>query len=99
MAPVTNERVLFMSIPSGEFVTILSVHTNSSSGLGYPAPGKTTVYDDTNTIDLENVKLNGGFLVKTLYLSVDPYFRSRMREPHIESYLVGSNRFKRSQRH
>ncbi|KAG9082645.1 hypothetical protein FRC07_014149 [Ceratobasidium sp. 392] len=30
-------------------------------------------------IDLEAVKLNGGILIKTLYLSVEPYLRSMMR--------------------
>lgn len=54
-------------------------------------PGKTTVYDQSQTIDLENVKLHGGFLVKTLCLSVDPYFRGRMREPEVESYLASIN--------
>ncbi|KAH8818704.1 hypothetical protein DL96DRAFT_1684337 [Flagelloscypha sp. PMI_526] len=53
---------------------------------GYPEPGKTTVYDDNETIDLDNVPLDGGILVKTLAVSVDPYFRGRMREPHIPSY-------------
>ncbi|KAF5348458.1 hypothetical protein D9756_009558 [Leucocoprinus leucothites] len=46
--------------------------------LGFLEPGKTTVYDDPQTIDLESVDLNGGFPVKTHYLSVDPYFRARM---------------------
>ncbi|KAK0231950.1 hypothetical protein EDD85DRAFT_849396 [Armillaria nabsnona] len=54
--------------------------------LGYPEPGKTTVYDTTQTIDLENVPLNGGILIKTLVLSVDPYLRGKMRDPSIESY-------------
>ncbi|GLB39900.1 putative N-terminal domain of oxidoreductase [Lyophyllum shimeji] len=53
---------------------------------GYPEPGKTTVYDDTKTIDVDNVPLNGGFLLKTLVVSIDPYLRGRMREPHIKSY-------------
>ena len=57
---------------------------------GYPEPGKTTVFDESQTIELENIDLNGGFLVKMLYLSVDPYFRARMREPQIKSYLVSS---------
>ncbi|KAF9266005.1 NAD(P)-binding protein [Marasmius fiardii PR-910] len=55
--------------------------------IGYPSPGETTVYDDNRTIDLDNVALNGSMLVKLLVLSVDPYMRSRMREPHIKSYL------------
>ncbi|KAF7349033.1 NAD(P)-binding protein [Mycena venus] len=62
MAPITNARVLFNSIPDE-----------------YPVPGETTVYDTAQTIDPDTVPLNGGFLVKTLVLSVDPYFRGRMR--------------------
>ncbi|KAJ7582223.1 hypothetical protein C8J56DRAFT_957260 [Mycena floridula] len=45
---------------------------------GYPIPGKTTVYDDTPTIDLETVALNGGILLKTLCLSIDPSIRGKM---------------------
>ncbi|KZP04312.1 NAD(P)-binding protein [Athelia psychrophila] len=44
---------------------------------GYPVPGKTTVYDASQTIDLENVDLNGGFLLKVLVVSVDPYLRGK----------------------
>jgi len=55
---------------------------------GYPEPGKTTVYDTTAKIDLENAPLNGGFLLKTLVLSIDPYMRGRMRSPEIKSYTV-----------
>ncbi|KAJ6487086.1 alcohol dehydrogenase [Mycena vitilis] len=53
----------------------------------YPVPGKTTVYDTSQTIDLDNVPLNGGILIKVLVLSVDPYMRSRLRAPEVESYL------------
>ncbi|KAF7341792.1 NAD P-binding protein [Mycena sanguinolenta] len=52
----------------------------------FPVPGETTVHDTTQTIDLEGVSLNGGFLVKTLVLSVDPYLRGRMRSPEEKSY-------------
>ena len=55
---------------------------------GYPEPGKTTIYDESETIDLENVGLNGGFLVKTLVLSIDPYLRGKMRDPKVQSYSV-----------
>lgn len=41
---------------------------------------------DAETIDLDHVILNGGILAKTLYLSVDPYMRGRMRDPKIPSY-------------
>ena len=56
---------------------------------GLPEPGKTTVYDESQTIDLETVPLEGGFLVKVLVLSVDPYMRGRMRAPSKASYSVG----------
>jgi len=45
---------------------------------GYPIPGKTTIYDESEVIDLENVPVNGGVLLKTLVLSADPYLRGRM---------------------
>lgn len=54
---------------------------------GYPEPGKTTVHDVSQTIDLENEQLNGGFIVKTLFISVDPYLRGRMRPADVPSYL------------
>ncbi|KAG6901822.1 hypothetical protein C0995_007529 [Termitomyces sp. Mi166 len=53
---------------------------------GFPVPGETTVYDDSKTIDLDHVALNGGFLLKTLVLSIDPYMRGRMRSADIKSY-------------
>ncbi|KAF9530259.1 alcohol dehydrogenase [Crepidotus variabilis] len=48
---------------------------------GFPEPGKTIIYDDASIIDLDNVPLEGGVLIKTLELSVDPYFRNRMNPP------------------
>ncbi|KAJ6611910.1 hypothetical protein B0H10DRAFT_1808458 [Mycena sp. CBHHK59/15] len=61
---------------------------------GYPIPGETTVYDTTQTIDPETVPLNGGFLIKTLVLSVDPYFRVLMqhaeKEPNSAAFQVGA---------
>ncbi|KII94949.1 hypothetical protein PLICRDRAFT_33778 [Plicaturopsis crispa FD-325 SS-3] len=53
---------------------------------GYPEPGVTTIYDASQTIDLENVPIEGGVLVKTLVLSLDPYMRGKMRAPEIKSY-------------
>ncbi|KAF8891568.1 hypothetical protein CPB84DRAFT_1826199 [Gymnopilus junonius] len=53
---------------------------------GYPEPGKTAVYDTTETIDLDTVSLNGGFLLKTLDISIDPYLRGRMVQPTTSSY-------------
>ncbi|KAF8881864.1 hypothetical protein BD779DRAFT_1675208 [Infundibulicybe gibba] len=58
----------------------------NSFATGYPEPGKTVVYDTTQKIDLENVVLNGGFLVKTLVLSIDPYLRERMDAPEKASH-------------
>ena len=55
---------------------------------GYPEPGKTTVYDTSETIDLQTVALNGGFLIKTLELSIDPYLRWGMRAPEVKSTTV-----------
>ena len=37
-------------------------------------------------IDLANVPLNGGVLLKTLVLGSDPYLRYRMRDPKVESF-------------
>ncbi|KAI0750203.1 NAD(P)-binding protein [Daedaleopsis nitida] len=45
---------------------------------GYPVPGKTTIYDESQSIDLENEPLHGGILVKVLILSIDPYLRHLM---------------------
>lgn len=42
-------------------------------------------------IDVENVSLEGGFLVKMLYLSIDPYMRGRMRDPNSKSYVVSTD--------
>ncbi|KAI0709915.1 NAD(P)-binding protein [Earliella scabrosa] len=53
---------------------------------GYPVPGKTTIYDESQTIDLDTVPLEGGFLLKVLVLSIDPYLRGRMRSPEKKSY-------------
>lgn len=75
MAPVRNGRVLFTSVPAPNT---------------YPEPGKNTLYDDSQTIDLDNAPLNGGFLLKTLVLSIDPYMRGKMRDPSIKSYSVST---------
>ncbi|KAI0782984.1 hypothetical protein C8Q75DRAFT_737144 [Abortiporus biennis] len=53
---------------------------------GLPEPGKTVIYDESQTIDLENVPLHGGFLMKTLVVSIDPYLRGKMRDTSIRTY-------------
>lgn len=52
---------------------------------GFPVVGK-TVITKTESIDLDSVPLNGGILVKTLYLSIDPYLRGLMDENSAISY-------------
>ncbi|EMD34313.1 hypothetical protein CERSUDRAFT_117192 [Gelatoporia subvermispora B] len=61
-------------------------HLYNEVPTGFPEPGKTTIQDDSQTIELENVPLNGGILVKTLVVSIDPYMRGRMRDPSVKSY-------------
>jgi len=57
----------------------------------FPEPGKTIVYNESQSIDLENVPLNGGVLIKILYLSVDPYMRGRMNEgpSYVPGFVLG----------
>ncbi|KAH8926695.1 alcohol dehydrogenase [Atractiella rhizophila] len=38
------------------------------------------------SLDLDQVSLNGGILVKTLAVSVDPYMKGKMRPPQVKSY-------------
>ncbi|KZO91022.1 NAD(P)-binding protein [Calocera viscosa TUFC12733] len=45
---------------------------------GFPDLSKDFQYEDSRTIDPDTVDLNGGFLTKTKFLSVDPYMRGRM---------------------
>ena len=52
-----------------------------SHAVGYPVPGTTYVYEESETIDVDAVPLDGGVLVKTLALSIDPYMRRRMVHP------------------
>ena len=47
----------------------------------YPEPGKHTVWDDSELIDLDTVPLNGGALLKVLVVSIDPYMRGKMAPP------------------
>ncbi|EJD50348.1 NAD(P)-binding protein [Auricularia subglabra TFB-10046 SS5] len=54
---------------------------------GYPIPGETLVVDTSERIDLDTAPLSGGALLKIICISVDPYLRGRMREPHIPSYF------------
>ncbi|KAF5355435.1 hypothetical protein D9758_006427 [Tetrapyrgos nigripes] len=49
---------------------------------GLPEPGKTTIYDTSNIIDLDMVPLNGGVLVKVLSISVEPLTAGLMMGPN-----------------
>ena len=100
MAPITNGRLLFNSVPAGMsdnwltcFIPVSLLPFFHWHHSGYPEPGKTTVYDTTETIDLKTVLLNGGFLIKMLELSIDPYIRDRMRAPEAKPYSVRCEEF------
>ena len=46
------------------------------------------MYDESLTIDLDNVALGGGVLVKVLVLSIDPYMRRLMQEEDAKEAFV-----------
>ena len=50
-----------------------------------PVDGKHFHVED-QSIDLEAPPPAGGFLTESLYISVDPYMRGRMRDPSVPSY-------------
>ena len=80
MAPVKNARVLFVESPGIGMVCKIWIPTQLTV-FGFtdlPQPGKHTTYDSSQTIDLEAVPLNGGILLKTLVLSIDPYIKGLM---------------------
>ena len=58
---------------------------------GYPVPGKTTIYDSSQSIDPEIDPLNGGFLIKTLVLSISPFLRGLMLGPSAKTYAVSTS--------
>ncbi|CAO3625648.1 unnamed protein product [Cunninghamella blakesleeana] len=52
---------------------------------GYPEIGE-HLTSNTAEFDLDQPLNDGEFITKTLVLSVDPYFRGRMRDPSVKSY-------------
>ena len=46
------------------------------------------MFDESATIDLHDVPLNGSVLLKVLVLSVDPYLRGIMQKSIKKSYVV-----------
>ncbi|KAE9408372.1 NAD(P)-binding protein [Gymnopus androsaceus JB14] len=81
-----NGRVIFNEIPKGNSSSFPSYPGYLLSSLGYPVPGRTTIYDDSQSIDIDTVPLNGSILIKVLVLSIDPYLRGKMRSAEVESY-------------
>ena len=81
MAPIKNARVLFVESP-GLGISIRDAQNRGKliifASTDSPQPGKHIVFDDSQTIDVETVPLNGGILLKTLVASIDPYIRGLM---------------------
>ncbi|KAJ7227450.1 hypothetical protein GGX14DRAFT_419629 [Mycena pura] len=61
---------------------------NKQIAHGFPVPGEHISLDKSQSIDLDGVPLNGGFLTKTLMLSPEPAMRERMRDPKIPSFTT-----------
>lgn len=74
-------------MPATSNPRLFYAHTPS----GIPVPGETTVYDPTPTVDLDNVPLDGGVLIKALVLSADPFLRARMRDPSVKGFFPPFN--------
>lgn len=43
------------------------------------------MYDDSATIDLDNVPLHGRLLIKSVALSIDPYMRLLLVGPEVKT--------------
>ena len=77
---------------SSQLITYITMTVVKNGTVLYIAPtnGSSHMTPDVNikyveqTIDLDNVPLNGGTLVKTLALSVDPYLIYRMRDADVD---------------
>lgn len=52
---------------------------------GFPKPGQDLIVD-TVEFDLDQAPPSGGVILKTIYASLDPYQRGRMRDPNTKSY-------------
>jgi hypothetical protein len=92
MAPVRNARIIMAEfLPGKNSWCRISVHLTLFCVviLDSYQPGKSTVYDVSQRIDIDTVPLNGGILLKTLFLGIDPYILARMR-PKSPSWPVCS---------
>ncbi|EIW86133.1 alcohol dehydrogenase [Coniophora puteana RWD-64-598 SS2] len=61
---------------------------NEAPGPGPLVLGKSMIYKE-QAIDTDTIVLDGGFLVKVLYLSIDPVIRGRMSAPPGWGYAAG----------
>lgn len=64
----------------GDMTSIVFIRLTATCA-DYPEPGKHTIYDDSELLDLDTVPLNGGALLKVLVVSIDPYMRGKMQPP------------------
>ncbi|KAH7102205.1 NAD(P)-binding protein [Auriculariales sp. MPI-PUGE-AT-0066] len=62
--------------------------TDSTSPQGVPVPGQTTKVETTETIDLEQVPLNGGFLREIVCFGIETHMAMQMKPNY---RLVGSS--------
>ncbi|KAG8215762.1 hypothetical protein J3R82DRAFT_7661 [Butyriboletus roseoflavus] len=87
----TNKRILLKEFFKGEQYSfhVKKFTPSAPPILGSIVPSQTTVLDDSQTIDVENVSLNGGILLKTLLLSLEPYVIAKMRPGLPMSYNIG----------
>lgn len=79
--------------PSLLFITTMAPVRNArviykSHPSTYLVPGETTQYDASQTIDIDNVPLNGGeFILQSIAVSSDPVIRLRMHAPEFKGFL------------
>lgn len=71
-------------------IEVTSVNLKQIVKSGWPDADRDFVVEKT-TIDLDNVDLKGGVAVKTLFVSVDPYQRSRLSgvRTYVDPYVPG----------
>ncbi|KAJ3522116.1 hypothetical protein NM688_g8923 [Phlebia brevispora] len=93
---VPHPAVVFITIAHAEGLNTTddscAFHKRSAVENNTPIVNGSHMTPDVNikyveqTIDLDNVPLDGGVLVKTLAMSVDPYLIYRMRDPNIPMF-------------
>jgi NADPH-dependent curcumin reductase CurA len=53
--------------------------------VNFPEPG-VHLANETREFDLDQAPPHGGVVIRSLYISLDPYMRGRMRDPKFQSY-------------